>query len=132
MSGRGEDAPPDAPTKVGYGKPPAQHRFKPGQSGNPAGRPRRGHSTADVFEAMFRTTVSMVVDGKRRRVTVREVMARRTMKEILTGNSRAVERWLPYAEKVEQKSAERHANRRLDVAQLTEEQLRVLASIKMG
>jgi hypothetical protein len=27
--------------KVGYGKPPAEFRFKKGQSGNPAGRPRK-------------------------------------------------------------------------------------------
>ena len=26
--------------EVGYGKPPAKNRFKPGQSGNPKGRPR--------------------------------------------------------------------------------------------
>lgn len=26
--------------EVGYGKPPAEHRFKPGQSGNPRGRPK--------------------------------------------------------------------------------------------
>jgi hypothetical protein len=26
---------------VGYRRPPRQHRWKPGQSGNPAGRPRR-------------------------------------------------------------------------------------------
>jgi hypothetical protein len=26
--------------KIGYGKPPEHTRFRPGQSGNPAGRPR--------------------------------------------------------------------------------------------
>lgn len=26
--------------KVGYGKPPVEHQFKPGQSGNPGGRPK--------------------------------------------------------------------------------------------
>ena len=26
--------------EVGYGKPPAEHRFKPGKSGNPRGRPK--------------------------------------------------------------------------------------------
>lgn len=31
----------EAPSKrVGYGRPPIAHRFKPGQSGNPRGRPR--------------------------------------------------------------------------------------------
>ncbi len=28
-------------TDVGYGKPPVEHQFAPGQSGNPAGAPRR-------------------------------------------------------------------------------------------
>ena len=26
--------------EIGYGKPPKQTRFKPGQSGNPRGRPK--------------------------------------------------------------------------------------------
>ena len=37
----GEDPPGKANYDVGYGKPPAEHRFKKGQSGNPRGRPRR-------------------------------------------------------------------------------------------
>ena len=32
--------PPPPKYEVGYGKPPAGTRFKPGQSGNPAGRPK--------------------------------------------------------------------------------------------
>lgn len=31
---------PKTPYEVGYGRPPAEHRFKPGQSGNPSGRPK--------------------------------------------------------------------------------------------
>lgn len=36
------------PYEVGYGKPPAQHRFRKGSSGNPAGRPRRRPSKSRV------------------------------------------------------------------------------------
>jgi hypothetical protein len=34
------------PYDVGYGKPPAQHRFAKGQSGNPGGRPRKTREPA--------------------------------------------------------------------------------------
>jgi hypothetical protein len=43
-SGDDDDPKGSAPAqndKVGYGKPPAEFRFKKGQSGNPAGRPRK-------------------------------------------------------------------------------------------
>ncbi len=46
MSGDDDGAPPDHTPRdgkapVGYGRPPAANRFKPGQSGNPRGRPRK-------------------------------------------------------------------------------------------
>jgi hypothetical protein len=31
----------EKPYRVGYGRPPLETRFKPNQSGNPKGRPRR-------------------------------------------------------------------------------------------
>src|SRR5687768_6396759 len=34
-------AQPGEAEKVGYGRPPKHTRFKPGQSGNPRGRPKR-------------------------------------------------------------------------------------------
>ncbi len=39
MSSKGKDKSPSG-YQVGYGKPPAQTRFKQGQSGNPNGRPK--------------------------------------------------------------------------------------------
>ncbi len=42
--------------EVGYGKPPKDTRFKPGQSGNPAGRPKSPRSLArDLLEEMYET-----------------------------------------------------------------------------
>jgi uncharacterized protein DUF5681 len=43
-------------TQVGYGKPPMNTRFKPGQSGNPAGRPKSPRSLErDLIEVMYET-----------------------------------------------------------------------------
>ena len=72
----------------------------------------------------------MMVDGRRRRLTVRQAMALRAMKDILTGNPRVIERWLTYAEKVERLQANL-GEQRIDLTSLTEEQLRVLASLKI-
>jgi hypothetical protein len=40
MNSSKTDKPGNANGMVGYCKPPAQHRFKPGKSGNPRGRPK--------------------------------------------------------------------------------------------
>src|SRR4051794_31141733 len=40
---------PESPSyEVGYGKPPAHSRFKPGRSGNPRGRPRGSRNQPPV------------------------------------------------------------------------------------
>ena len=40
MSSNSADNPARAKGDVGYGKPPVEHRFPPGRSGNPGGRPK--------------------------------------------------------------------------------------------
>ena len=70
MLGSGPTGMPPATDRsyaVGYGKPPAEHSFKPGESGNLRGRPRRSQTLDGIYAAMLRSTVPMVIDGKRRR-----------------------------------------------------------------
>jgi hypothetical protein len=53
---------------VGYGKPPTDTRFKPGQSGNPRGRPKKNPSVAEIFAHELKRRRSIVEDGQRSRV----------------------------------------------------------------
>jgi hypothetical protein len=57
---------------VGYGKPPAEHRFKKGVSGNPRGRPKGGRNKAAPFRSWDRPTQEMLLDEAYRPILLRE------------------------------------------------------------
>ena len=116
---------------IGYGKPPAEHRFRPGHSGNPKGRPRRPATFPGAFAAMLTTTAPTVINGKRCRKTVIELAVMRAMKDILTGNPRALERWIPHLERHAPAPPAASNEPSLDMSEVTDEQLRALASIRL-
>jgi hypothetical protein len=47
---------------VGYGRPPKGHRFRPGQSGNPRGRPKGTHNVSSSLRKVASQKVR--VNGK--------------------------------------------------------------------
>ena len=67
------DAPPDY--RVGYGKPPLATRFQKGNKANPYGRPRGSTSLAVLLQRALDAPAA-AADGKRRRLTKREMMVR--------------------------------------------------------
>ena len=62
--------------KVGYGKPPLNSRFRPGISGNPAGRPKRPRDLRlDLAKEMARI-VTISEHGKPRRLSTQRALVR--------------------------------------------------------
>ena len=55
--------------EVGYKKPPRNHQFKSGQSGNPRGRPRGASSFKSDLIAELRKQTVLMEDGRRRTVS---------------------------------------------------------------
>lgn len=75
--------------KVGYKRPPEQTRFKPGQSGNKRGRPRRKESFADLLQKILFRTVTLKENGEPRRMLVMEVIANDVIRKAAHGDAKA-------------------------------------------
>lgn len=89
-SGRGYD--------VGYGRPPKHTRFKPGQSGNPAGRPQGVRNFGTDLKATLNAPVRLMRDGRPRKVSTQEAMLLRLREKALGGEARALDRLLVLAQ----------------------------------
>ena len=83
---------------VGYGHPPEAHRFTPGQSGNPRGRPkgatsRRPAQPPDRLTQIVRDEASRLIsvrDGDRTvTLSMTQVIIRRLFVDAVKGDSRA-------------------------------------------
>lgn len=68
--------PEESEYEVGYGKPPMGSRWKPGQSGNPKGRPRKSTSLEDLVREELDRHVEIREDGATRKITKREALAK--------------------------------------------------------
>jgi Family of unknown function (DUF5681) len=78
------------PGDVGYAKPPRNTEFKPGQSGNPRGRPKRAKIFATAIEDELGARVTVTENGKRRKASKREVIAKRLVNRAAEGDFRAL------------------------------------------
>lgn len=81
--------PPEQDYKVGYGRPPKETRFKPGQSGNPKGRKRRPKSVQAQLKTVLSKKVSIAEGGRTKRLTLQEVMLRSIANKAAKGDLRA-------------------------------------------
>ncbi|KAB2883318.1 MAG: hypothetical protein F9K34_12145 [Albidovulum sp.] len=94
----------DGTYEVGYGRPPVATRFKPGQSGNPRGRPKGAKNVDTILRAVLMQQITVLEGGKRRKVTVFEVFLKRLSKQALEGDPKSGDkmiRLLPYLKKTE-------------------------------
>ena len=71
--------------KVGRGKPPKDTQFKPGQSGNPNGRPKGSQNLGQAIKKAFKKKVEVTQGGKKKRVTLKDAFAMRLVQSAIHG-----------------------------------------------
>lgn len=77
-------------------------RFKPGQSGNPKGRPRKPRRPdVSAFEIVLDKRMTATIGGKERELTVEEVLQQQALRDALAGKRMAIRKVLKMIEKRE-------------------------------
>tara|TARA_R110000765_G_scaffold420136_2_gene524872 strand:- start:374 stop:766 length:393 start_codon:yes stop_codon:yes gene_type:complete len=75
---------------IGYGKPPKKSQFKPGKSGNAKGRPKGGISLKTALRRELEAKLVVKEQGKTRKMSKLEALAKRLVTDALNGNPRAL------------------------------------------
>lgn len=75
--------------EVGYGRPPKQTRFKPGQSGNPNGRRKKVKGSGELLQEVLNSTVIITEKGVQRRVSHQMVVFKVLVANAMKGQARA-------------------------------------------
>ena len=80
---------PDTYT-VGYGHPPVQSRFKPGQSGNTKGRQKQSRNMRTVLQQVLGEDMQIREGGRVRRMPTFEALVRTTLSRAFKGDPKAM------------------------------------------
>lgn len=76
----------DGDYKVGYRKPPKNHQFRKGQSGNPKGRAKGSRNLETILREEMDRVVTVSEGGQRRKYTKLEIILRVMADKAATGN----------------------------------------------
>jgi hypothetical protein len=72
--GQKKDPPANNTYDVGYGKPPEHTRFRPGQSGNPRGRPKGRKDGMTILIDLLNKKIPLTINGKKTSMTMEEAI----------------------------------------------------------
>jgi hypothetical protein len=92
----GDDRPDADDYEVGYRKPPVEHRFKKGQSGNPKGRPKKAArpltTAADVRRMLIKAAedpIDVLVNGRTQSIAAIYAVFRKQVLRGAAGDARS-------------------------------------------
>ena len=103
-----DEARGDESQRVGYRRPPVHSRFKPGQSGNPSGRPKGSKNLRRLFCKLLNEEIALREGAAVRTVTKGEAILRSVIVGALKGDARNLAALLRLAEQTGQLQDDEH------------------------
>lgn len=98
---------PEGTYKVGYKKPPRHSQFKPGQSGNPKGRPKAAKGLHTIARDLLTQKVAVRTTAGEKKISRMEAVMHKTHELAMKGNIRALAELLKlYANAVPEQRSE--------------------------
>src|SRR5215217_5753947 len=76
--------------EVGKGRPPVASRWKPGQCGNPKGRPKKAKGAATMAREALERPLPVIVNGRKYQMSVRAVAYRKLADRAAGGDGKAL------------------------------------------
>ena len=97
---------PKKKDEIGHGKPPKDTQFKPGQSGNPKGRPpKKPVTAAGILFDVFLEEMVVQKSGIEHKMPRLAVLANQIIADALTGDKKAIEQVLKLLPHLENRSS---------------------------
>ena len=82
--------------EIGYGKPPQNHRFEPGQSGNKKGRPRGSKNTYTLLNEILNQKITVKENDENIKISKKVAMLTQLVNKGVKGDIKAISTLLPH------------------------------------
>lgn len=94
---------------VGYARPPKQHQFQKGKSGNPKGRPKGCKNLDTYLEQEANQKISITENGKQIIIPKKHAIVKVAVNKSLTGNDRSIANIMPQLARIDEKQEQARA-----------------------
>jgi hypothetical protein len=94
--------------ETGYGKPPANTRFKRGQSGNSKGRPKGSRGFVSIFNRTLKERLTINEGGRRKVISKLEGIFKQLVNRAVSGDTNSLRLIMPLLQLLEQQANDQH------------------------